>query len=240
MVCRLPRVSASGHGGGPVQVWNRGAGRAHSASPTLNAIGDTHPTPVNRPRVVEKRSSGQSTSTITARGNARHRGHRGYRKFSHGGFVREHQGISPIPDRIRHIRRLSASGPGTGDHRLQHLRCRNHHLALLHRPFNDALLVDRNQFDTCLHAEITTRHHHGVGRVDDLVQVINRLSLLGSWQPAARGRRRPGSGSLLRRNLRLGAQTKGRCSPPPVSRLHCRSLRSFSVSEAMGSDTPAG
>jgi len=37
-------VSSSGHGRGPDQVWNRGAGRAHSASPTLNAE-------VSRPRV---------------------------------------------------------------------------------------------------------------------------------------------------------------------------------------------
>jgi hypothetical protein len=35
---------------GPDQVWNPGAGRAHSASPRLKAIGDTNTTRPPRPR----------------------------------------------------------------------------------------------------------------------------------------------------------------------------------------------
>ena len=57
-----------------------------------------------------------------------HRLHSPYWIPAGGSLPREHHGIRAIEHGIRHIGGLSPCGPGIADHRIQHLRGRDHRL----------------------------------------------------------------------------------------------------------------
>ena len=60
-------------------------------------------------------------------------------------------------------------------HRVQHLGCRDHRLRRAVRRADDLLLDVRHLVSRHLHAQVATRHHHAVGRFDDVLEVLHRL-----------------------------------------------------------------
>ena len=63
-------------------------------------------------------------------------------------------------------------------HRIEHLGGDNHRLHFIAAHPNDPLLSDRCFCDVDLHAQVAPRHHHAIGRLDDRLQIIQRLPFL--------------------------------------------------------------
>ena len=80
-------------------------------------------------------------------------------------------------------------GTGLVDHRFQHLRCDDDRLAGAAAGPRHALLRARHPFDRQFDAKIAARHHDGVGDVENVVEMVERLRLfdLGHHRGAAAG-----------------------------------------------------
>ncbi len=61
------------------------------------------------------------------------------------------------------------------DHRFEHLRGGDHDLGVPVGHLDDLLLDDGHQGRGCFHTQVTARHHHPVGDVHDVVQVLDRF-----------------------------------------------------------------
>ncbi len=103
-----------------------------------------------------------------------------------GRFRGEHDGVGAIVDRGRHVRCLGARGYGRGDHRFKHLRGDDHRLAVTAARPEDALLHAGHALGRQFDAQVAARDHHGVGRLHDLIEPIERGRFLQlDHQPGA-------------------------------------------------------
>jgi hypothetical protein len=81
-------------------------------------------------------------------------------------------------NRVGHIARFGACGAWILDHRFEHLRGRDHRPTHPIGERDDLLLCDRHFFEGELDAQIAARHHHRVGGLHDLFDVLERHVLL--------------------------------------------------------------
>src|SRR5438270_5830810 len=93
-------------------------------------------------------------------------------------FSRKHYSIAAIEDRIGYVAGLSARGPRVFDHRLKHLRGRNHWLAPCGGTPDHMFLDYRDLLRRHFYAKIAARHHHAVGNFEYLLKMFDRLRLL--------------------------------------------------------------
>ncbi len=123
----------------------------------------------------------------------RHHAHRLDRVPPNGRLGGEHQGIRPVKDRVRDVRRLRPARLRIRDHRLQHLRRGDIRLPESAGSAQDLLLEQRHVRRRRLHPQVAASHHDPVGRLDDRVQVLDRLHPLDLGDDH---RRRPGVADL--------------------------------------------
>src|SRR5262245_33409129 len=109
--------------------------------------------------------------------DSRHRFDRLNRIIADRRLSRKHYGVRAVQDRVRHVGGFGARGARLMGHRFEHLRRRDDDLSDSVRLGNDPLLVERDTFDCGFDAEITSRDHHAVAGVYDVVQVVERLAL---------------------------------------------------------------
>ena len=114
--------------------------------------------------------------------DAVHHGDRLDRIVARGRLGRQHQGIGALIDGIGDIGGLGAGRRGRPRHRLQHLGRHDHRHAPVAGGADDGLLCHRHLFGIQLNAQITARHHHPVGIVEDGLQLVQRLGLLDLGQ----------------------------------------------------------
>ena len=124
-----------------------------------------------------------------------HEPHRLGGKLADGRLAGEHDRARPVEDRVGHVRRLGARRLGRVDHRLEHLRRRDHRLAALEGAQDDPLLQERHRDRTHLDPEIAACDHHRVCLAQDVVQHGDRLGLLDLRDHVRRRRRTPRSAS---------------------------------------------
>ena len=94
------------------------------------------------------------------------------------GLAGQHQRRAAVEDRVGDVARLRTGRLGLVDHRLEHLRRRDHRLAALQGGDDDPLLQQRHERDADLDAEVAASDHHRVGLLEDLVERVHRLRLL--------------------------------------------------------------
>ena len=94
------------------------------------------------------------------------------------GLRRQHHRVGAVINRRRHVRDFGARGRGRVHHRLQHLRRHDHRLAGVAAGAHDGLLRDRHLLRRHFDAKVAARHHHGVGRGDDVPDAVERGRLL--------------------------------------------------------------
>ena len=150
------------------------------------------------------------------------------RVFARRGLAREHHRVGAVVDRVGHVGCLRPRGPRILDHRLQHLRRRDHRLAILRSAADDVLLDRRHLLRRHLHAQVAARHHdrrRPTSRIESRCSIacgfsslamIQRLDSQGLQRAAARGARRPRC-----------AQTRRQSRPRPAPTANSRSSSSF-------------
>ena len=104
------------------------------------------------------------------------------RVLAHGRLAGEHHGVGAVVNRIGHVGDLGARGARILDHRLQHLRGRDHRLAELGGAADDVLLNRRNLLRRHLHAQVAARHHDGVGNGENGVQIARWPAAFPAWR----------------------------------------------------------
>ena len=123
-------------------------------------------------RVVDER-------VVLGRGDdPRHRLDGVDRVLAHAGLTREHHRVGAVEHRVGDVARLGARRRGVGDHRLEHLGRDDHRLGVAPRRDDDLLLQEGHLLQRALHAEVAARDHEAVERLDELVEVVDRLRLL--------------------------------------------------------------
>ncbi len=90
----------------------------------------------------------------------------------------QHHYVGAIEYGIRYVARFCTSGASIVDHRLQHLRCRDHWFGSGVAQSDDTLLHDRHCGGGNLHAEVAPGHHDRVRGVNDSVKVCQRFRFL--------------------------------------------------------------
>ena len=90
-------------------------------------------------------------------------------------FAREHHGVRAVENRVCHVGSLCPRWTRRGDHRFEHLRCRDDGLAGTIALCNDLFLNDRHGLDRHFGSEIAARDHDAVGAFDDAVELDQRL-----------------------------------------------------------------
>ncbi len=116
--------------------------------------------------------------------------HRAHRIVADGGLGRQHHGVRAVHDRVRDVRDFGARRRRRVDHRLEHLRGRDHDLVTRAREPDQALLQARHRRVADLDREVAARHHDDVARVDDRANVLHgfgALDLRDDVRLAARG-----------------------------------------------------
>ena len=96
----------------------------------------------------------------------------------HARLAGEHHGVGAVEDRVRDVGGLRAGRPRVGDHRLEHLGRHDHRLGVAAGLVDHPLLQERHVLERALHPEVAAGHHERVERLDDLVEVVDRLRLL--------------------------------------------------------------
>ena len=100
------------------------------------------------------------------------------RVLAHRRLGREHQRRRAVEHGVRDVARLGARRLRLVDHRLEHLRRRDHRLPSVERALDDPLLEERHRRRPDLHAEVAARDHHRIRLLEDLVERVDRLRLL--------------------------------------------------------------
>jgi hypothetical protein len=93
-------------------------------------------------------------------------------------LARQHHRVGPVVDRVGHVADL---GPGRGrllDHALEHLGRDDHRLAGHLAPPDQVLLHDRHLGEVHLDPEVPAGDHQPVARLQDRVDLPDRLGLL--------------------------------------------------------------
>ena len=115
---------------------------------------------------------------LDLRDDPHHRLDRQPRILARGRLRGEHHRVGPVQDRVRHVARLRARRARVRHHRLQHLSRGDHGTTHVVRQRDDLLLRKRNLLEWQLDAEIAARHHDGVRRQHDALDVRERRVLL--------------------------------------------------------------
>ena len=110
-------------------------------------------------------------------GNPPHHLHHEPRVLADRRLAGEHAGIGAVEDRVGHVGRLGPGGPAGMLHAVEHLRGHDHRLLIPLAGADDPLLHHRHAGDVGLHAKVAAGDHHGVGRFDDRLEVVDRLPL---------------------------------------------------------------
>src|SRR5690606_15192031 len=110
--------------------------------------------------------------------DAIHRPDRLDRILADGRLGGQHHGVRAVPDGIRDVAGLGPGRDGLRDHRLEHLRRRDHRRAepVAHR--DDALLGLWHLLRRQLDAQVAASDHHAVRLLGDLLDVLQRLRSL--------------------------------------------------------------
>ncbi len=108
----------------------------------------------------------------------RHRTHRFGGEAPGRRLARQHQRVGAVEDGVRHVRGLGARRTWLDHHRLEHLGRDDDRFPQPASGRDDALLQHRNLVQRHFDAEVAARHHDGVGRRDDLVDVLDRRCAL--------------------------------------------------------------
>ena len=111
--------------------------------------------------------------TIGLRGDASHCGHDVHGVATDRRLGGEHDGAGAVEDRVRHIGGFGPRRNGRLDHGLQHLCGGDSRASPGNAAPDDVLLEVRQVFDRELDAQVTPRHHDGVGLRDDGVDVLH-------------------------------------------------------------------
>ena len=93
------------------------------------------------------------------------------------GFGGEHQRVAAVEDGVGHVGSFGARGTRILRHGFEHLRRGDHREARFAGPGDDLFLHHGHFFRAHLHAQIAASHHHAVGHVENLVQIVNGLGL---------------------------------------------------------------
>mmetsp|Transcript_1935 Transcript_1935/g.4805 ORF Transcript_1935/g.4805 Transcript_1935/m.4805 type:complete len:312 (+) Transcript_1935:74-1009(+) len=110
--------------------------------------------------------------------NAAHDGHGVERELPGRRLAREHDAVRAVEHRVRDIARLRARGPRQPGHGLEHLRGGDHRLTHQVAPANHHLLRQEHLLRWDFHAQVSTRHHDAVARLNDRVEVLEALLIL--------------------------------------------------------------
>ncbi len=94
------------------------------------------------------------------------------RKIADGGFAAEHASVCTIEDCIRHVGCFGTRRSLVMVHAIEHLSGYDHRTILFSTNANDSLLRGRSFGNIDLDTEITSRHHHCVGRFNDFIEVF--------------------------------------------------------------------
>ena len=95
-----------------------------------------------------------------------------------GGLARQHQGVGTVEDGVGHVGGLGPGRPQPVGHRVEHLGGDDHRLAPLPRQVHDPLLDHRHLLRRQLDPQVAPGDHQAVERLDDGVEVGDRLRLL--------------------------------------------------------------
>ena len=102
--------------------------------------------------VLKRIGPAQETHTFRFFGDLHHCLYGTHRVRTRGGFAREHNGVAAVKDGVGDIAGLGAGGPWIADHRIEHLRCRDHRFVGLCTAANDHLLDHWHRFGAGLDA----------------------------------------------------------------------------------------
>ena len=97
---------------------------------------------------------------------------------AHRGLAGEHEGGRAVEHGVCDIGRLGAGRLRLVDHRLEHLRRRDHGPAGIAAGADDELLDEGDVGGADLDPQVAARHHHRIADGDDVVEVLDRLGLL--------------------------------------------------------------
>ena len=164
-----------------------------------------------------------------------HLRHRPQREGARRGLGREHDRGRAVEDRVCDVGHLRPRRLGLVDHRLEHLRRGDHRATGVAGTLDDSLLDERHLRDADLDAEVAPRHHDRVRRLDDRVEVHDRLGLLDLRDDPSRRAGRVDQRAQLRDVVGRRGRTRARRSRRRPRARTARSTRSFSVSAGIGS-----
>ncbi len=100
------------------------------------------------------------------------------RVLADAGLAGEHDGVRAVEDRVGDVGGLGARRHRARDHRLEHLRRDDDRLRHAAGELDGVLLHDRHRLERKLDAEVAAGDHDRVERVDDRLEVVDRLRLL--------------------------------------------------------------
>ena len=107
-----------------------------------------------------------------------HRLHRFDRILARRRFRRQHHRIGTVEHGIGHVRYFGPGRDRAGNHRLHHLCGGNHHFVPRQRHPDHAFLQCGHGCIADFHAQITPRDHDRVGRIENFLEVLDRLGTL--------------------------------------------------------------
>ena len=146
----------------------------------IAAIGEHHRRLTERLRVVVRAGRVHGRGTADRRGafgfanDGVERLHRARGEGADRRFGRQHDRVHPIVDRAGGVVHLGARRARLHRHRFQHLRGQNDGNAMVACAPRDVLLRARHPFERHLEAQVASRDHDGVGRGENLLEVIER------------------------------------------------------------------
>ena len=119
-------------------------------------------------------------------GNGSHRFQRFHRVFAGGRLARKHDRAGAVVDGVGHVGDLGTGGAGVVHHGIQHLRGGDADLARAHRAVDQMLLDGGDLGVVDLDAHIAAGDHDAVGHGQDLVDVVDALTVLDLGDDAHR------------------------------------------------------
>mmetsp|Transcript_4128 Transcript_4128/g.6827 ORF Transcript_4128/g.6827 Transcript_4128/m.6827 type:complete len:416 (-) Transcript_4128:111-1358(-) len=127
---------------------------------------------------VVPRGVGGAKHRLSFPARAGHDLHRRLGEVAVGGLPRKHHAVGAIEHGVRHVGALGARRPRVGDHRFEHLSRDDTGLARVATLLDHQLLLTEDLLRRDLHPEVAARHHHAVGGLEDLVELVQALLVL--------------------------------------------------------------
>ncbi len=131
-----------------------------------------------RRRPVAPPFGNESLVFLGFQADARHRRDGLDRIFAGRGFGRQHYGVGAVEHRIGNVGYFGARRNRVVDHRLHHLRCRDHQLVAVARHADHAFLQRGDRGITDLNREIAACDHDQIRSIEDFGERGNRLGAL--------------------------------------------------------------